>query len=206
MNAIFAYLFIFAGLTLLFKNPELFLSTVLTGAQKSATLCLALLTSYALWLGLVSVWEKCGINEKVAKIFKPFLKKLFKTNDEPSLNAISMNLSVNLLGIGGAATPYGIKAAQLLDKTENAEYSSALLFVINATSVQLLPTAIVGVRASLGALNPSDIILPSLLSTIFSTVLGIILTKAFFFIKEKYFKNKQEERPVFIKTSKAGVK
>ncbi|MBE5753119.1 MAG: nucleoside recognition protein [Clostridiales bacterium] len=206
MNAIFAYLFIFAGLTLLFKNPELFLSTVLNGAQKSATLCLALLTSYALWLGLVSVWEKCGINEKIAKFFKPFLRKLFKTDDDASLTAISMNLSVNLLGIGGAATPYGIKAAQLLDKTENAEYSSALLFVINATSVQLLPTAIVGVRASLGALNPSDIIFPSLLSTIFSTALGVILIKAVFAIKEKRSAKNPAPRPAFIQKTKAGVR
>lgn len=206
MNAIFAYLFIFAGLTLLLKNPELFLSTVLNGAQKSATLCIALLTSYALWLGLVSVWEKCGINEKIAKFFKPSLRKLFKTDDEASLTAISMNLSVNLLGIGGAATPYGIKAAQLLDKTENAEYSSALLFVINATSVQLLPTAIVGVRASLGALNPSDIIFPSLLATIFSTALGVILIKAVFAIKEKLSAKNQVKRPAFIQTTKAGVR
>ena len=206
MNAIFAYLFIFAGLTLLLKNPELFLSTVLNGAQKSATLCLALLTSYALWLGLVSVWEKCGINEKIAKFFKPFLRKLFKTDDDASLTAISMNLSVNLLGIGGAATPYGIKAAQLLDKTENAEYSSALLFVINATSVQLLPTAIVGVRASLGALNPSDIIFPSLIATIFSTVLGVILIKAVFAIKEKLSAKNQVKRPTFIQNTKAGVR
>lgn len=190
MNAIFSYLFIFGAIALLVSAPEVFLSTVLNGAQKAAALCLALLSSYALWLGLISVWEKCGINEKISKFFKPFLRKLFKTNDENALNAISMNFSVNLLGIGGAATPYGVKAANLLDKTENAEYSSALLFVINATSIQLLPTSIVGVRASLGALTPSDIILPSLLATLFSTLLGVILTKAFFFFKEKFIAKK----------------
>lgn len=183
MNAIFCYLFILSCLTLLLKNPEFFLSTALNGAEKAATLCLALLSSYALWLGLVAVWEKCGINEKVAKIMKPLLKKLFKTDHDGALNAIGMNLSVNLLGIGGAATPYGVQAAKLLDKTENAEYSSALLFVINATSVQLFPTAIVGVRASLGSISPSDIILPSLFATVFSTVLGIVLLKGYFALK-----------------------
>lgn len=185
MNVIFSYLFILSCLALLFKSPELFLSTALSGASKAASLCLALLSSYALWLGLVAVWEKCGINEKIAKVSKPFLRKLFKTKDEPALTAIGMNLSVNLLGIGGAATPYGIQAAKLLDKTDNAEYSSAMLFVINATSVQLFPSAIVGVRASLGSLSPSDIILPSLLATVFSTVLGVLLTKAYFSLLKK---------------------
>ena len=207
MNAIFAYLFIFGALALLLKSPELFLSTLLNGAQKASALCLALLSSYALWLGLISVWEKCGINEKISRFFKPFLRKLFKTDDDGALTAISMNLSVNLLGIGGAATPYGVQASKLLDKTENAEYSSTLLFVINATSVQLIPTAIVGVRASLGAISPSDIIFPSLLATILSTLLGVFLTKAFFFFKTKFSlrTSKETRRKNYARQMKAGT-
>ena len=123
------------------------------------------------------------INEKIAKFFKPFLRKLFKTDDEASLTAISMNLSVNLLGIGGAATPYGIKAAQLLDKTENAEYSSAMLFVLNATSLQLVPTSIIAVRTSLQSAAPADILLPTLITTVCSTVIGVTLT--WLFLSEK---------------------
>ena len=96
-----------------------------------------------------------------------------------------MNLSVNLLGMGGAATPYGIKACQLLDKSERAEYSSAMFFVINATSIQLLPTAIVGVRASLGSVAPADIILPSILTNAFSTLLGIGITALYFRLLSK---------------------
>ncbi len=196
MNAIFAYLFILSCLSLLLTAPELFLSTALGGASKAASLCIALLSSYALWLGLIAVWEKCGINEKIAKISKPIAKRLFKTDDDKALTAIAMNLSVNLLGVGGAATPYGIQAAKLLDKTDNVEYSSALLFVVNATSVQLIPSAIVGVRAALGSLAPSDIILPSLLSTVFSTMLGIFLTKLYFFFKNK---KKRVPAPDFLK-------
>ena len=203
MNSIFAYLFILGCLSLLFSNPELFLTTLLNGASKAATLCIALLSSYALWLGLIAVWEKCGINEKIAKIGKPFIKRLFKTENDEALNAISMNLSVNLLGIGGVATPYGVKAAILLDKTENAEYSSALLFVINATSIQLLPTALVGVRAALGSLSPSDIILPSLLSTLFSTTVGVLLTKLYFFIKTR---KAPQPVPTFLQTQGVGTK
>jgi spore maturation protein A len=84
-----------------------------------------------------------------------------------------MNLSVNLLGISGAATPYGIRAANLLDKTKNAEFSSAMLFVINATSIQLIPTSIIGIRTALGSSAPADILLPTLISTAFSTLFAV---------------------------------
>ena len=182
MNIIFTYVFILATALLLFINPNLFLSSVLSGASKGATLCLALLSSYALWLGLIGVWEQSGITKKISKILSPLVRKLFKTQNDESTLAISMNLSVNLLGMGGAATPYGIKACQLLDKSPTAEYSSAMFFVINATSIQLLPTAIVGVRASLGSVSPADIILPSILTTAFSTLVGISLTTLYFWM------------------------
>ncbi len=180
MNVIFTYLFVFATALLLCINPNLFLTSVLSGASKGATLCIALLSSYALWLGLIEVWEQSGITKKISKLLSPLVKKIFKTKDEETAQAISMNLSVNLLGMGGAATPYGIKACQLLDKSERAEYSSAMLFVINATSIQLLPTAIVGVRASLGSVAPADIILPSILTTAFSTLVGMGITALYF--------------------------
>lgn len=180
MNIIFTYVFILATALLLFINPNLFLSSVLSGASKGATLCLALLSSYALWLGLIGVWEQSGITKKISKILSPLVRKLFKTQNDESTLAISMNLSVNLLGMGGASTPYGIKACQLLDKSPTTEYSSAMFFVINATSIQLLPTAIVGVRASLGSVSPADIILPSILTTAFSTLVGISLTTLYF--------------------------
>lgn len=180
MNSIFTYVFILATTLLLFVNPNLFLTSVLSGASKGATLCLALLSSYALWLGLIGVWEQSGITKKISKLLSPLVKKIFKTNDDETSRAISMNLSVNLLGMGGAGTPYGIKACQLLDKSKYAEYSSAMFFVINATSIQLLPTAIVGVRASLGSISPADIILPSILTTAFSTLVGMSMTTLYF--------------------------
>lgn len=183
MNILFALLFSICGVALLFHSPDVFFATLLDGASKAATTCLALLSSYAVWLGLIQVWEDCGIAKKVARLVKPAAKKLLKTEDEEALTAVSMNLSVNLLGISGAATPYGIQAANLLDKTENAEYASAMFFVLNATSLQLLPASIVAVRTSFGSTNPTDIILPTLLTTLFSTVLGVMLT--FLFLRPK---------------------
>lgn len=179
MNAIFSLLFILSTLFLLVKNPELFLPTALEAAGDAATLCLALLSSYALWMGLMQVWEACGITKKISKLLRPICRKLFKTNDEAALKALSANLSCNLLGIGGAATPYGIEAVRLLDKSPQAEYASCMFFVLNATSLQLLPTSVVGLRAALGSGAPADIILPTILCTAASTLFACFFTWLF---------------------------
>ena len=179
MNILFLFLFAVCGVCMLVKAPDLFLATLLEGGGKAATTCLALLSSYAVWMGLIRIWEDCGFAKKVAKLVKPLAKKLLLTDDEECLEAVSMNLSVNLLGISGAATPYGVKAANLLDKTEHAEYSSAMFFVLNATSLQLLPTSMVALRTSLQSIAPADIIFPTLITTLFSTLLGVSLTILF---------------------------
>ncbi len=179
MNTLFTLVFLACAFLLLCTSPDTFLAALLDGAGKGATVCLSLVATYSVWLGLMRVWEDSGLARGISKLLKPLSKRLFKTEDEEALQAISMNLSVNLLGISGAATPYGIKAANLLDRTENAEYSSAMLFVLNATSIQLIPTAIIGVRVALHSANPTDVIVPTFLATLLSTVLGVCLTKAF---------------------------
>ena len=126
MNILFAFVFLISTLLLLFSAPESFLAALLDGAGKGASVCISLVATYSVWLGLMRVWEDSGVSRAVSKLVKPLAKRLFKTDDEEALHVISMNLSVNLLGISGAATPYGIKAANLLDKTKNAEYSSAI--------------------------------------------------------------------------------
>ena len=177
MNTVFAVIFIFSNLILLILNPDAFLQTLLSGASKSATLCLSLLASYCVWLGLMEVWKQSGITRKISKLLKPAAKKIFKTDDSETLDCICMNMSVNLLGISGAATPYGIRGAQLLDKSENAEYASSMLFVLNATSLQLIPTSIIGVRVALGSISPTDIVIPTLITTLFSTAIAVLFTR-----------------------------
>ena len=177
MNVIFTLLFLLCTLVLLSTSPEAFLGALLDGAGKGASICISLVATYSVWLGLMQVWEDSGVAQYVARLTKPLARKLFKTNDEQALQAISMNLSVNLLGISGAATPYGIRAAQLLDKTDNAEYASSMLFVLNATSLQVIPTSIIGVRVAMQSAAPNDVVVPIMLASLFSTLLGIVLTR-----------------------------
>ena len=188
MNAIFLFLFIVCGSAVLFTDPELFLTTVLEGASSAASLCIALLASYAVWLGLMQVWEDCGLTRRVSRLVKPLAKKLFHTDDERTLATVSMNLAANLLGIGSAATPYGIEAVKLLDKSPRAEYASCMFFALNATSIQLIPSSVVGVRAALGSGAPTDIILPTILTTALTTLLACTLV--WLFIGKPFTKNK----------------
>lgn len=177
MNTIFTVVFLSSAVLLLIIEPNGFLTALLEGSSKSASVCVSLLATYAVWLGLMQVWEDSGVSRGISRLLKPVAKKLFKTDDEEALNAISMNLSVNVLGISGAGTPYGIKACRLLDKSKNAEYSSAMFFVLNATSIQLLPTSIIGVRVAMYSASPYDVVLPIILTSLFSTLLAVILSR-----------------------------
>ncbi len=177
MNAIFSIVFILTALIALAYAPDLFLSTVLDGASKSAVLCFSLIATYAVWLGLMNVWKDSGLTQLISKALKPLSRKIFKTNNKETLDCLSMNLSVNLLGISGAATPYGIRATKLLDKSDAPEYSSAMFFVVNATSIQLIPTSIIGVRVALGSVAPAAIVLPTFLCSLFSTLLAMTLVR-----------------------------
>ena len=181
MNIVFSLVFILSAVILLFINPNAFLSTLLQGASKSASLCVSLLATYAVWLGLMRVWEDSGVSRRLSKLLTPVCSKLFATNDQAALNAACMNLSVNLLGISGAATPYGVRAATLLNDSPQADYSLCMLFVLNATSLQLIPTSMIGVRTALGSNAPADLVLPTVIASVLTTLLGVALVRVFLY-------------------------
>jgi spore maturation protein A len=182
MNFLFLSIFVLSSLLLLFSSPDSILTALIDGSTAAGAVCVSLVATYAVWMGLIQVWEDSGVSKMIAKCIKPLVKKLFRTKDEETLKAICMNTAVNLLGIGGAATPYGIKAARLLDGSMTAERDSATLLVLNATSLQLLPTSIVSMRSAMQSAAPADIILPTFLTTLVSTLVGVVLTRLF--IKE----------------------
>ena len=198
VNILFAFVFLVCTFLLLCTSPDTFLSSMLDGASRAAALSVSLIATYCVWMGLMRVWEDSGVSRAVSKLLKPIVKRILKTDDEDVLAAACMNLSVNVLGISGAATPYGVRTAQLLDKTENAEFSSAMFFVLNATSLQLLPTSIVAMRASMQSAAPADIILPTFLTTLVSTLVGVLLTKLF--IKD----SRREFSPILAKAGGQG--
>lgn len=183
MNVIFPVLFLLgAGYFLIFQPQEL-LPVLLGGAQKAATLSLSLLAVYAVWLGFLQLLEECRLTEKLSKFLQPLVKFLFQTQDKQMVNDLSMNLTANMLGVSGAATPYGIRAATGLMQAPDPHFSQSMLLVVNSTSLQLLPTTALSLLLSHGAQNAYSVVLPSLLATAFSTALGVALTFLFLYRK-----------------------
>ena len=174
---IFWYVMMFLSiLVLLITNPSAVLSEMIDASADALSLCIELCAVYAVWLGLLEMVEASGLGEKLAKLLRPLIKKIFKVDNAETQKIIALNVSANMLGLGNAATPMGIKAMQALDdKSGKANFAMIMLVVINATSIQLLPTTVIGLRASAGSENPSDIILPTLIVTFCTTFLGIIL-------------------------------
>lgn len=176
MNIFWLLMMLSSILVLLITNPSAVLSEMIGASASSLKLCIELCAVYAVWLGMLELLEASGLSQKLAKLLRPIIRKVFKVEDEQAQKYIAMNLSANMLGLGNASTPMGIKAMQSLDdKSGKANFAMIMLIVINATSIQLLPTTIIGLRTSAGSTNPADIILPTLLATILTTILGIVL-------------------------------
>lgn len=174
MNVIFTAVCIASMIAIALVAPDKLLSTLLGGAESAAKMALTLFCIYAVWMGLSSLAEKSGLSKCIAKGLKPVAKRVFRTDSEEAGEFLTMNLSCNLLGLGGAATPYAVKAIGELEKEKNT-FAQKLLFVINATSIQILPTTVIALRASAGSASPSDIFLPSLICTAISTSVAVIL-------------------------------
>ncbi len=164
-------------------------TTMLFGGEKALELTLKMVVIYAVWMGIFELLEKTGLSKKLAKLLKPLNKFLFGEIPEKANDFMSLNISANVLGMSGATTPMGIKSIKELEKHENTEYAIAMFFVINATSVQIIPSSVLALRSSLGSVSPSDIILPTVLSTLLSTVIGVLLVKIF-------IKNKNKKRKI----------
>lgn len=181
MNKIWIFLFIISIISLCFGDPTKVLSGLLTASNSAVKLSFSLCAIYAIWMGLFMILEKSGLSQKLSHFLSPIINKIFgKCNlSNESKQYVSMNISANLLGMGGAATPLGIKAIESMQK-DNKDKSSAsfpmiMLVIISCSSVQLLPTSIVGMLASAGSSNPTSIIFPSILCSIISTAIAILL-------------------------------
>lgn len=178
MAKVWLLMLISALITALIKDPSIAISALLDGAQNSVSLAMELVAMYGVWLGLFALLDKTGIADFIAKLLRPIIRFLFKGSSEEAQKYISMNMSANLIGLGNAATPMGMKAVKLLgDEKESANTNVIMLVVISATSLQLLPTTVISMRAAHGSANAADFLLPCIVATVLSTVIGITLVK-----------------------------
>ena len=159
---------------LLITNPGATVNCMLDASASALDLCISLCGIYAVWLGLLEILDASGLMDKLASVLKPIIKRLFPDANLNAQKYISINISANMLGLGNAATPYGIKAMQEMDTGhEKANNSMLMLMIINACSIQILPTTTIGLRATAGSTSPADIILPTLIVTFLACFVGI---------------------------------
>ena len=158
---------------------------IIEAAKGSVTLALGLIGVMALFLGLMKVAEAGGLLTIIARLLRPIMVRLFPDVPEnhPAMGAIIMNLSANIMGLGNAATPFGIRAMQELDKLNahkgTASDSMVLFLAINTSSITLLPTGVIALRAAAGSSDPAGIVPTTLFATLCSTLVAIFAAKYF---------------------------
>ena len=186
MNRIWFIMIVGSICFLLWSDPSNVLSVMIDASGEAFSLCIELCAVYAVWLGVLELVEESGLGKKLAKLLHPLIKKLFKIDDQETEKMIALNMSANMLGLGNAATPMGIAAMKRLDDGSGiATPAMIMLIVINATSIQLLPSTVIGLRTAAGSVSPSDIILPTLIATTCTCALGITLVSICNKIRQK---------------------
>ena len=158
-------------------------NAAMEGAAAAVQLCLSMAGVMCLWSGVMSVMKDCGLMDALSRLFRPVLARLLPQacKDPDTLAALSGNVSANLLGLGNAATPLGVKAAQRMARGAGGRATNemCLLVVLNTASIQLLPTTVAGVRSALGAKNAFDIVPAVWLASVLSVTAGVLAAKLF---------------------------
>lgn len=157
-------------------------AAAMQGAQSGITLCISLAGAMCLWSGVAKLMEQAGLSKRLGRLLRPVFSRLFPetSRDSTALGYLSANVSANLLGLGNAATPMGIQAVKRMQTLSGKRVASdemCLFIVINTASIQLLPSTVASVRASLGASAPFDILPAVWLCSICSVSMGILAAK-----------------------------
>ncbi|MDR0975547.1 MAG: hypothetical protein LBM01_01120 [Christensenellaceae bacterium] len=188
MGKFFLFMVVFGVFYMCLSAPESVLEVCLNASASSISMAVVLLGIYMFWMGLLQVAKDAGLIEKLARLMRPFLRFLFGKQSAQTNEYIATNISANLVGAGGAATPAAINAMAELEKEANVNAKTPIsratppmimLFILSATAIQLLPTTIISILSSNGATNPEKIIMPTILVSVAATILGVFLVKLF---------------------------
>lgn len=163
-------------------------NSFIDSSKEAVTLCITMLGIVSFWSGIMEVGTRCGLVTQMTKLISPFVNFLFPDipKEHKSRDYITTNIIANILGLGWAATPAGLKAMESLSELnrslskEKAHISSkemCTFLIINISSLQLIPVNIIAYRAQYGSVNPTAIVVPSIIATTISTVVAIIFCR-----------------------------
>jgi len=152
---------------------------IFQGAGEAVTLCIGLV----FWLGLMRIAQASGLLDKLANVFRPIIKKIFPDipDDHPVMGYILSNMIANMFGLGNAATPLGIKAMEELKELNGgkseASRSMITFLVINTASITIIPTTVLSIRMNYDSASPAEIVLPTIIASVFATVCAIFIDR-----------------------------
>lgn len=161
--------------------PSTIISTMMSAAKTGVTMSIEFVGIYAVWMGFMQILDDCKLSNKFSNLLHKPVQYIFGATDKETEKNICLNIASNMIGIGSAATPYGLKAMQGLDKGDiKANRAMIMLVVINSTGIQILPTTVIGMRAMAGSISPSCVLWPTIVSTFIPTILGVLLVCLFY--------------------------
>lgn len=207
MNYIFYFLIVFSIIVGTINGTlQNVVNSIMSGAELSVKIAISLIGIMAFWLGIMRIAQKSGLIAWISKILNPITKYLFNEipQDSPAIGDIAMNFSANAFGLSNAATPFGIKAMEELQKInpqKNTASNSMCLFLgMNTAGFQLIPTTVLAVLVGIGYKNPTEIIAPTLLVTTIAFISAIIIAKIGQFLTGTT-KHKNHKEEVNVKTT-----
>ncbi len=186
MNIVWLFLIGAAVVTAIFKgNMAAVSNATFSSATTAIELAIGLVGGMTLFLGLMRVAQDAGLVQLLARALRPVFRVLFPDvpRDHPALGAIAMNFGANMLGLGDAATPFGIKAMEdlqtLNDDKETASDAMCMFVTLHSSSLQLIPVMVISLRAAAGSKNPSEIIVATITATLASMAVAIVVSRLF---------------------------
>ncbi|MEN0659971.1 nucleoside recognition domain-containing protein [Caldifermentibacillus hisashii] len=156
---------------------------IFQGAGEAVTLCIGFISILVFWLGLMRIAQASGLLDKLANVFRPIIKKIFPDIPDvhPVMGYILSNMIANMFGLGNAATPLGIKAMEELKELNGgkseASRSMITFLVINTASITIIPTTVLSIRMNYDSASPAEIVLPTIIASVFATVCAIFIDR-----------------------------
>ncbi|AGK54755.1 nucleoside recognition domain-containing protein [Bacillus sp. 1NLA3E] len=160
---------------------------IFNGAKEAVTLCIGLISILVFWLGMMRIAEDSGLLSKLSALFRPIIVRLFPEvpPNHPAMGYILSNMMANMFGLGNAATPLGIKAMEQLKRLngdkDNASRSMITFLALNTASITIIPTTVIAIRMNYHSASPTDIVGPTLVTTVISAIAAIIIDRFFYF-------------------------
>lgn len=187
INYLFASFFIIGILYSFYTNTNIS-NEMLTASSKSLELIFTMIPIMCLWLGIMSIAKKSGLLDKLAKLITPILKFIFPEipKDSPCFSYISINIIMNMLGVGNAATPFGLKAMQELQtlnqNKDTASRSMITFIVMNTAAITIIPTTIISLRVLNKSIDPMSIVPYIIITSTLSCIIGLILDRLYYLV------------------------